>query len=94
MSRVQYSKPSRRLAWAAAAVVLLALPTAAPASAQGFFFLFGGPSPYEIERQLAAAGYAAIYRAQSGGVARMTATRNPSRHSTCSNRCVTSWSPV
>jgi len=57
MSRVQHSKPSRRLAWAAAAVVLLALPTAAPASAQGFFFLFGGPSPYEIERQLAAAGY-------------------------------------
>jgi hypothetical protein len=57
MSRVQHSKPSRRLAWAAAALVLLALPTAAPASAQGFFFLFGGPSPYEIERQLAAAGY-------------------------------------
>ena len=57
MTRVQHSKPSRRLAWAAAALVLLALPTAAPASAQGFFFLFGGPSPYEIERQLAAAGY-------------------------------------
>ena len=56
MSRVQHSKPSRRLAWAAAAVVLLALPTAAPASAQGFF-LFGGPSPYDIEQRLAAAGY-------------------------------------
>ena len=55
MSRVQHSKPSRRLAWAAATVVLLALPTAAPA--QGFFFLFGSPSPNEIERQLAAAGY-------------------------------------
>ena len=59
MSRVQYSKSSRRWAWAAAAVVLLALPTAAPApaQAQGFFFLFGSPSPYEIERRLAAAGY-------------------------------------
>jgi hypothetical protein len=57
MSRVQHSKPSRRLAWAAATVVLLALPTAAPAQAQGFFFLFGSPSPNEIERQLAAAGY-------------------------------------
>jgi hypothetical protein len=55
MSRVQHSKPSRRLAWAAATVVLLALPTAA--SAQSFFFLFGSPPPYEIERQLAAAGY-------------------------------------
>jgi hypothetical protein len=57
MSRVQHSKLSRRLAWAAATSVLLALPTAAPAPAQGFFFLFGSPSPYEIERQLAAAGY-------------------------------------
>ena len=56
MSRVQHSKPSRRLGWAAAALVLLALPTAA--QAQGFFFLFGSPSPYEIERRLEAAGYA------------------------------------
>ena len=56
MSRVQHSKPSRRLGWAAAALVLLALPTAA--QAQGFFFLFGNPSPYEIERRLEAAGYA------------------------------------
>ncbi|MGA2493449.1 MAG: hypothetical protein ABSF67_10915 [Roseiarcus sp.] len=55
MSRVQHSKPSRRLGWAAAALVLLALP--ATAQAQGFFFLFGSPSPYEIERQLAASGY-------------------------------------
>ena len=55
MSRVQHSKPSRRLGWAAAALVLLALPTAA--QAQGFFFLFGSPSPYEIERRLEAAGY-------------------------------------
>jgi hypothetical protein len=55
MSRVQHSKPSRRLGWAAAALVLLALPTAA--RAQGFFFLFGSPSPYEIERRLDAAGY-------------------------------------
>jgi hypothetical protein len=57
MSRVQHSKPSRRLAWAAATVVLLALPTAAPAQAQGLFFLFGSPPPSEIERRLAAAGY-------------------------------------
>ena len=57
MSRVQHSKPSRRLGWAAAALVLFALPTAA--QAQGFFFLFGSPSPYEIERQLAASGYVA-----------------------------------
>jgi hypothetical protein len=57
MSRVQHSKPSRRWGWAAAALVLSALPTAAPAQAQGFFFLFGNPSPYEIERRLAAAGY-------------------------------------
>jgi len=57
MSRVQHSKLSRRLAWAAATAVLLALPTAPPAQAQGFFFLFGNPSPYEIERQLEAAGY-------------------------------------
>jgi len=57
MSRVQHSKPSRRLAWATAAVVLLALPTAAPAPAQGLFFLFGSPPPDEIERRLAAAGY-------------------------------------
>ncbi len=56
MSRVQHSKPSRRLGWAAAALVLLALPMAA--RAQGFFFLFGSPSPYEIERRLEAAGYA------------------------------------
>ena len=56
MSRVQHSKPSRRWGWAAAALVLLALPTAA--QAQGFFFLFGNPSPYEIERRLEAAGYA------------------------------------
>ena len=55
MSRVQHSKPSRRLGWAAAALVLLALPQAA--QAQGFFFLFGNPSPYEIERRLEAAGY-------------------------------------
>jgi hypothetical protein len=55
MSRVQHSKPSRRLAWAAATAVLLALPAAA--QAQGFFFLFGSPSPYEIERRLEAAGY-------------------------------------
>ena len=54
MSRVQHSKPSRRLGWAAAALVLFA----APAYAQGFFFLFGNPSPYEIERRLAASGYA------------------------------------
>ncbi len=58
MSRFQHSKPSRRWGWAAAALVLSALPTAAPAQAQGFFFLFGSPSPYEIERRLAAAGYA------------------------------------
>ena len=57
MSRVQHSKPSRRWGWAAAALVLLALP--ATAQAQGFFFLFGSPSPYEIERRLAAAGYVA-----------------------------------
>jgi hypothetical protein len=56
MSRVQHSKPSRRWGWAAAALVLLAPPTAA--YAQGFFFLFGNPSPYEIERRLEAAGYA------------------------------------
>jgi len=56
MSRVQHSKPSRRWGWAAAGLVLLALPTAA--QAQGFFFLFGNPSPYEIERRLEAAGYA------------------------------------
>jgi hypothetical protein len=55
MSRVQHNTPSRRLGWAAAALVLLAAPTAA--QAQGFFFLFGSPSPYEIERQLAASGY-------------------------------------
>jgi hypothetical protein len=55
MSRVQNGKPSRRLGWAAAAFVLLAAPTAA--QAQGFFFLFGNPSPYEIERRLTAAGY-------------------------------------
>jgi hypothetical protein len=55
MSRVQHNKPSRRRGWAAAALVLLALP--ATAQAQGFFFLFGSPSPYEIERQLAASGY-------------------------------------
>ena len=55
MSRVQHSKPSRRLGWAAAALVLLALPQAA--QAQGFFFMFGNPSPYEIERRLQAAGY-------------------------------------
>jgi hypothetical protein len=56
MSRVQHSKPSRRLGWAAAALVLFAAPTAA--QAQGFFFLFGNPSPYEVERRLTAAGYA------------------------------------
>jgi hypothetical protein len=55
MSRVQNSKPSRRLGWIAAALVLIALP--ATAQAQGLFFLFGSPSPYEIERQLAASGY-------------------------------------
>ena len=55
MSRVQHSKPSRRWGWAAAAVVLLALPTAA--QAQGFFSLFGSPSPEEIERRLAESGY-------------------------------------
>jgi hypothetical protein len=55
MSRVQQSKPSRRWGWGAAALVLLALP--ATAQAQGFFFLFGNPSPYEIERRLAASGY-------------------------------------
>jgi len=55
MSRVQHSKPPRRWGWGAAALVLLALP--ATAQAQGFFFLFGNPSPYEIERQLAASGY-------------------------------------
>jgi hypothetical protein len=55
MSRVQNSKPSRRWGWTAAALILLALP--ATAQAQGFFFLFGSPSPYEIERRLAASGY-------------------------------------
>lgn len=55
MSRVQISKPSRRWGWTAAALILLALP--ATAQAQGFFFLFGSPSPYEIERRLAASGY-------------------------------------
>ena len=55
MNRVQHSKPPRRLGWAAA-LALLALPTVA--QAQGFFFLFGSPSPYEIERRLEAAGYA------------------------------------
>jgi hypothetical protein len=55
MSRDQHSKPSRRLAWAAATAALLAAPAAA--QAQGFFFLFGSPSPYEIERRLEAAGY-------------------------------------
>ena len=55
MSRVQHSKPSRRWGWTAAALVLFALP--ATAQAQGFFFLFGSPSPYEIERRLAASGY-------------------------------------
>jgi len=54
MNRVQNSKPSRRWGWAAVALVLFA----APAHAQGFFFLFGNPSPYEIERRLAASGYA------------------------------------
>jgi len=55
MSRVQHNKPSRRLGWAAAALALFAAPAAAPA--QGFFFLFGNPSPYEIERRLTASGY-------------------------------------
>ena len=55
MSRVQHSRSSRRLGWAAAALVLFAAPTVA--QAQGFFFLFGNPSPYEIERRLTAAGY-------------------------------------
>ena len=55
MSRDQHSKPSRRLAWVAATAALLAAPAAA--QAQGFFFLFGSPSPYEIERRLEAAGY-------------------------------------
>ena len=55
MSRVQHSRSSRRLGWAAAALVLFAAPTVA--QAQGFFFLFGSPSPYEIERRLEAAGY-------------------------------------
>ncbi len=55
MNRVQHSKPSRRLGWAAAALVLVAAPTAA--QAQGFFSFFGSPSPYEIERRLEAAGY-------------------------------------
>lgn len=55
MSRVQHSKAPRRWGWGAAALVLLALP--ATAQAQGFFFLFGNPSPYEIERRLAASGY-------------------------------------
>jgi len=54
MGRIQRSQPSRRLGWAVAAV-FLALPTAA--QAQGLFFLFGDPSPYEIERRLEAAGY-------------------------------------
>ena len=54
MARVQHSKPQRRWGWAVAAA-LLALPTAA--EAQGLFFLFGNPSPYEIERRLEASGY-------------------------------------
>ncbi len=55
MSWVYDSKPSRRWGWAATAAVLLAAPTAA--QAQGLFFLFGNPSPYEIERRLDADGY-------------------------------------
>jgi hypothetical protein len=54
MDRVPRRKPSRRLGWTFAAA-LLALPTAA--QAQGLFFLFGNPSPYEIERRLEASGY-------------------------------------
>ena len=55
MNRVQHSRPLRRWAWTGAALALFALPRAA--QAQGFFFMFGSPPPYEIERRLNAAGY-------------------------------------
>jgi len=55
MSWVQHARSLRRLKWATAAVALVAF--SAAAEAQGFFFFFGDPSPYEIERQLAASGY-------------------------------------
>jgi hypothetical protein len=47
----------RRAGWAALAVLLFAAPGAA--SAQGLFSIFGGggPSSYEIERELSASGY-------------------------------------
>jgi hypothetical protein len=57
MIRDPHFKSPRRARWAAAAVFLLALPSAA--SAQGLFSIFGGggPSPDEIERRLEASGY-------------------------------------
>jgi hypothetical protein len=56
MIRDPHFKSPRLAGWAAAAALLLALPSAA--SAQGLFSIFGGsPSADEIERRLEASGY-------------------------------------
>jgi hypothetical protein len=57
MTANSHRQTLRRAAWVALAALLFAAPGAA--NAQGLFSMFGGggPSSYEIERELAASGY-------------------------------------